>query len=135
MKIRLRLCSSSVVLCIAGASPSYACPDLSGLFECQAFLSNPARTLSISTTFHPDRSAIYRFEYVTKSGEKTVQEYEASDQGVPAPDGKVRICSGDSFIVRPRDKSDAGTINFINAHNDYQFKFGTMNITCPRRPK
>ncbi len=135
MKIRLRLWPSIMVLWIVGGSPSYSCPDLSGTFECPGFLNQPARTLIISTTFHPDRSVSYRFEYVTKSGAKTVEEYEASDMGVPAPNGYVRICSGSNFVVRPLDKMNSRTINFINSNNDYQFTFGTSNITCARRSK
>ena len=133
--MRSRLAWYASLTLLGVASPSYGCPDLSGIFECPAFLNKAARTLTISTTINPDRSTTYRFEYTSKAGEKTAEEYQASETGVPAPNGYVRICKGTEFVVRPVDNTQSGTINFINSHHDYQFQFGSTNVTCVRRSK
>jgi hypothetical protein len=110
-----------------------ACPDLTVSINVRHGSSRQQapKQLLILTTFNPSGLAAYQFKYIGASKE-TVSEFNASSRGI----GTVNSCTDKEFILKGPNEAGTGTVNFINAAENYEATHdGKSQIVCLRQTK
>lgn len=115
------------------SSPTAACPDLSGSYECPAWQGQPAYALRVTNRARRN-GVLYRFFYSFLGPEPIA--FLANREGV-VQNGFVSQCTRYNqqralvFYPEGGDPATEGTYNFINADGDYQADFGgATQIVC-----